>query len=359
MKNKILYVVAAGSGGHILPALTLAKRWLESTPGGKVIFWGSNKAIDQKVIANATFLSEFIGINLTGFSFKKIWRLPVLIFWLIFAFFKCMYCCIKQRPEKIICTGGLIGLPTCLAGRLTGTPVEIYELNVVPGKAVKALMPIVSKVYIAFEQTKKYCKFLGLNLSYKCELTNYPIRFSEQDRLPQDKNKIIEQINKENVATKAFSPDRKTIFILGGSQGSVMLNECFKEFLKAHPNIQDQIQVIHQIGNREIETYKKMYQSLNVPAIIFAYREDLKNFYNLADLIICRAGAGTIFEVEFFKKPCIVIPLVAATTSHQIQNAQAMAQKHPTLFTVIDQAALAAYNKILGDAIIKKLGLKG
>ncbi|KKQ32832.1 MAG: UDP diphospho-muramoyl pentapeptide beta-N acetylglucosaminyl transferase [candidate division TM6 bacterium GW2011_GWF2_37_49] len=357
MKNKIIYVVAAGSGGHILPALTLAKRWIENTHGGKVVFWGSNKAIDQKVIANATFLSEFIGINLTGFSLKKIWSLPILIFWLIFAFFKCMYRCIKQRPEKIICTGGLIGIPTCLAGRLTGTSIEIYELNVVPGKAVKALMPIASKIYIAFEQTKKYCTFLGINLSYKCELTNYPIRFSEQDRLPQDKNKIIEQINKDNVATKAFSSDRKTIFILGGSQGSVMLNECFKEFLKYQPNIHGQVQVVHQIGNREIETYRAMYQSLYVPAIIFAYNEDLKNLYQLSDLIICRAGAGTIFEVEFFKKPCIVIPLVAATTSHQVQNAQAIAQKHPTLFTMIDQAALAANNKILCDEIINKLGL--
>jgi UDP-N-acetylglucosamine--N-acetylmuramyl-(pentapeptide) pyrophosphoryl-undecaprenol N-acetylglucosamine transferase len=355
MIDKVIYVVAAGSGGHILPALTLAKHWQTNNHNGKIVFWGSNKAIDKKVTSDATFLSEFIGINLTGLSLKKFWRLPAIIFWLIFAFIKCACRSIKQRPEKIICTGGLIGIPTCLAGRLTGTPVEIYELNVVPGKAITALMLVASKIYIVFEETKKYCSFLGIDLSYKCEVIKYPIRFSDEDRVPQDKNKIIEQINRENIATKEFSPNRKTIFVLGGSQGSVTLNKCFQKFLQDNPNLYNKIQIVHQIGNNEIDSYLSMYKSLDLPAIAFSYNPDLKNFYQLSDLIICRAGAGTIFEVEFFKKPCIVIPLVAATTSHQIQNAHAMAKKHPELFTVIEQKALETDNKILGNEIIKKI----
>lgn len=352
MKNKILYVVAAGSGGHILPALTLAKRWLEQTPEGKIVFWGSNKAIDQKVIANATFLSEVVGINITGFSLKRPWLLPVMFFWLIFAFFKATIHSIKQRPEKIICTGGLIGLPICLAARLTGTPVEIYELNVVPGKAVKALMPIANKIFIVFEQTRKYCHLLGINFEKKCYLTRYPIRFSEQDRV-NDKNQIIDTINQEYHPTLPFAPDRKTVFILGGSQGSVSLNKIIKEFLRTNRNLSNKLQIIHQAGGSNQSERLTAQDYFDFPAIVFSYNENIKDFYNLADLIICRAGAGTIFEIEFFQKPCIVIPLVASTTSHQVQNAQAMAQKHPNMFTIIDQKSLELNPQIVKDAILQ------
>jgi UDP-N-acetylglucosamine--N-acetylmuramyl-(pentapeptide) pyrophosphoryl-undecaprenol N-acetylglucosamine transferase len=357
MKNKILYVAAAGSGGHILPALTLAKRWTEQNPSGRIVFWSSKKALDQKIVANAPFVSEVIGVNLTGFSLKKFWLLPVLFFWLIFAFFKCMYRSIKQRPEKIICTGGLIGLPTCVACRLTGTPVEVYELNVVTGKAVKALLPIANKIYIAFGETKKYCTFFGINFDKKCELTQYPIRFTEHDKILEDKNILITQINNQNFPPKPFSEPRKTIFILGGSQGSHSLNNAFKLFLQNNQQIHEQIQIIHQIGSFALEEWQNFYKTSSIPAIAFAYNENLKNFYQLADLIICRAGAGTIFEIEFFNKPCIVIPLVTSTTSHQVQNAYAMAKKHPELFTVVEQNALNFSNKILDHEALKKLFL--
>lgn len=362
MKNKILYVVAAGSGGHILPALTLAKHWLAQTPDGKVVFWGSNKAIDQKIISNATFLSEVIGVNITGFSLKRPWMIPALMFWIVYSFFKAAFRSIKQRPEKIICTGGLIGLPICLAGRITGTPVEIYELNAIPGKAVKSLIPIANKIYIVFDETKKYCRWLGINFGKKCHLTQYPIRFSEQDRLNSAEllknsiNKIIERLNKEFNPTKPFTPNRKTIFVLGGSQGSMSLNKIIQSFLRSESNWTNQewcnkIQIIHQVGGSSINLISKENDYFGFPAIVFSYSENIKDFYNLADLIICRAGAGTIFEVEFFQKTCIVIPLIASTTSHQVQNAEAMARKHPNLFTVIDQKSLEGDCKILQDAV--------
>ena len=82
---------------------------------------------------------------------------------------------------------------------------------------------------------------------------------------------------------------------------------------------------------------KIFYERHHIPAVVFAYNEQLQNFYNLADLIICRAGAGTLFEAEFFKKRCIIIPLQTDLNDHQLQNAQAMAQMYPDRFSVVMQ----------------------
>jgi UDP-N-acetylglucosamine--N-acetylmuramyl-(pentapeptide) pyrophosphoryl-undecaprenol N-acetylglucosamine transferase len=97
------------------------------------------------------------------------------------------------------------------------------------------------------------------------------------------------------------------------------------------------------------------YQELDVPALTFFYNEHVKDFYNLADLIICRAGAGTIFEVAFFEKPCIVIPLVAHSTSHQVDNAHEIAKQYPHLFTMIEQSTITATSTVFHETIIKKL----
>lgn len=337
MKKKILYVVAAGSGGHILPALTLARRWLENNPQGRVIFWGSSNLLDQRIILKNDFLSEVITLNIGKFSFGKFWRVPVLCVQVIFIFLRSFFRAIKDRPEKIISTGGLLSIPVCIGCKLAFIPVEIYELNLEPGKAVKFLMPFTSKIFVVFQKTKSLCKIAGLNFENKCELTNYPVRFN-QNVFNINKSEIVENINKK--FRQEFSIDRKTIFLLGGSQGSQLLNQALKKILEQNSKLYSEIQVIHQTGDNISESWISFYKDLKIPAVVFDYDENIQNFYLLSDLIICRAGAGTLFEIEFFRKKCLVIPLVAASTSHQVYNAQAMAEQYPDLFKIMSQDEL-------------------
>jgi len=136
---------------------------------------------------------------------------------------------------------------------------------------------------------------------------------------------------------------------MGGSQGSFFINSLFKDWLEKEENRHSKIQVIHQTGNRDDRNWHSFYREMGIPSFIFSFYDNLKIFYSVADLVICRAGAGTLFELEFFKKLSLVLPLKTKQTSHQIFNAQEMAAKNPDLFVVQNQSLkqedLAVFSK--------------
>ena len=100
------------------------------------------------------------------------------------------------------------------------------------------------------------------------------------------------------------------------------------------------IQIIHQLGNHETDEWHTFYTSLKIPALIFSFHHEIEYCYAAADLVLCRAGAGTLFELIFFQKPSIVVPLETNHNNHQLFNALACAQTHPQLIHVIRQKSL-------------------
>lgn len=344
MKQRKLFAVASGSGGHILPALIAAKAWHTKNQENPVIFCTGISALDKKILSEYAFLSSIRHFSIDKFSPKKFWLYPKILIQVIWACIKSFGLVIRHKPTTILSTGGLIAIPLCLAGRMLGSRIEIYELNVIPGKAVKALMPLAHVIYTPFAATKKHCHLFGCNFERKCQFCHYPIRFTEEDR----------RIPITNIPN--FQNNKKTIFLLGGSQGSRILNNALKAFLlQAQQQTLDSIQVIHQTGKLDDFDWAAFYKKLNIPALTFSYHEKVRDFYNQADLIICRAGAGTIFEVAFFQKQCIVIPLVASTTAHQVENAREIAHQHPDLFTMIAQSTVTSQPTVLYHAIMEKL----
>jgi UDP-N-acetylglucosamine--N-acetylmuramyl-(pentapeptide) pyrophosphoryl-undecaprenol N-acetylglucosamine transferase len=354
--KETLCAVASGSGGHILPALIAARTWHHRHPKYMVIFCAGSSTLDKKILSNYAFIGRIIHFSLSKFIPYKVWLYPKIMLQIPWALLKSLWVILKYRPTTIISTGGFIAIPICLVGRLFGSRIEIYELNVLPGKAVKLLMPLAHVIYTPFYATQKHCRLFGMNFELKCQQCAYPIRFLEQDK-KFDKAAVIDAFN-EQISSELppFESSRKTIFLLGGSQGSLMLNNALKQFLQhASEKIRSSIQIIHQTGNLDNFDWTTFYQELDVPALTFFYNEHVKDFYNLADLIICRAGAGTIFEVAFFEKPCIVIPLVAHSTSHQVDNAHEIAKQYPHLFTMIEQSTITATSTVFHETIIKKL----
>lgn len=336
MGNKILFVIASGSGGHILPSIVLAKKW-KLKEHGKVIFFTGNKKIDQKILEDSNVIDKKIYLKLDSFPGKKILLYPVFFTQLFICLIKSIYYSYKYKPNKIITTGGYLAIPVCFAGKLFRSFIELYELNVVPGRTIVFLSFIANKISIVFKDSKKHLK----KHSRKLVLTNYPLRYSDQDKIFNKKD-LIEKINKEyffrnhnsEKNTLLFSENKKTIFLLGGSQGSIFLNNYFKNWLIENKDITKKIQIIHQTGHNDKTNLISFYKNLNIPAIIFSYQQNLKNYYLLADEVVTRAGAGTLFELEFFKKKSKIFPLITTTTSHQVDNAKIMEKRNEGLFEI-------------------------
>jgi UDP-N-acetylglucosamine--N-acetylmuramyl-(pentapeptide) pyrophosphoryl-undecaprenol N-acetylglucosamine transferase len=346
MKRSTLFIVAAGSGGHMLPALQCARTWLADNPGGWVEFFTGTSALEQKIVADKPFITTVHHMAMGKFSLRRWWLLPIIALQALRIFCQAFYYALRLKPDVVISTGGLLSVPVCIAARLARRRVEVYELNLVPGKAVSTLMPFANVIHIVFPQTRAYCHWRWKDFAAKCHDAAYPIRFTQADR-NVDKATIIDTINQtlhNRGLEPAFATDRKTLFVLGGSQGSVLLNTLTKKLIESHAELAAKIQVIHQTGPFDETSWVGWYQEQQVPALTFSYDERINQFYVLADLIVCRAGAGTMFEIAFFKRPCVVIPLVAATTGHQVHNALAMAELHPHLFHVLKQDDVVANN---------------
>ncbi len=241
------------------------------------------------------------------------------------SFIKSFFYLCKYRPEKIITTGGVIAIPVCIAGFLLRIPIIIYSLDAKPGKAIKALIPFAHSIITCFSSTQHFFPAL------KCSFGPYPIKFNNND------SSLNTNDAKNNLG---LSPHKKTVVILGGSQGSLFLNNCIKQFITDSLFPLDTLQIIHQTGSLDTTDWQTFYTSYNITAHVFSYHPNLSTIYAAADLIICRAGAGTLFEIKFFNKRCIIIPLKTSTTSHQIDNALAMINEYPELFYAIAQEVI-------------------
>jgi UDP-N-acetylglucosamine--N-acetylmuramyl-(pentapeptide) pyrophosphoryl-undecaprenol N-acetylglucosamine transferase len=229
----------------------------------------------------------------------------------------------------VITSGGIVAIPLCIVSSLLKIPVIIYELNAVPGKATLFLSSFAQTIYVCFDVAKQWFKGSVL-------VTEYPLRSMQ-------------------LSVRKHS-DRCTIVILGGSQGSIQLNTIFLQWLEKNEIYHKSIRLFHQTGSLDTRNWNDIYASKLIEATIFEYTQAIEEIYSQADIIICRGGAGTLFEILHCNKRAIVIPLEHVTTNHQWDNAHAMAITYPELFSVFREREIIAnmqpFNELLSSIII-------
>lgn len=332
MNPAVIFFVAAGSGGHINPAVTLAQQALKQNEKVTIHFFTGTKTLEQTLARKLTEAHHH-SCRLGQFSLRRWWQIPLHIGNCIKIIYQSYKLARKYNPQEIVTTGSFLALPVCLGAWLAGTPVTVYELNVEPGKSVKALFPLAKKIHCVFPKTVDAQDFITQRYRHKMVISPYPLRFTPQDYSQKDALQAI-----SSRTQIPFNCDRtiRTIFVLGGSQGSVFLNEALIYWIESSKP--SNIQVIHQTGQRDAERIKSFYQKNDITAYVFDYDHDIQTLYQAADIIVCRAGAGTLFEIAAYKKMALIIPLTAHTTSHQVANAHEIAKLHPnTMFVIDDQ----------------------
>lgn len=296
---KKIILTGGGTAGHVIPNLALVPSLRAA--GFDIYYIGSKKGIERE-------LAEAAGLPYFGISSGKLRRYASLknatdIFRVIGGLAGAMRVIRKIKPDIIFSKGGFVVVPVIAAAKLLRVKSIIHESDMTPGLANKLAMPFASKVCVSFPETLKHIP------KQKGVLTGSPIR-------PE----LLEG-NKENgFKYVGCKTDKPVLLVTGGSQGAAAINACVREAL---PTLLETFLVVHLCGKGNLSGIKQEGYTE------FEYvNEHMADVLAMADIVISRAGANTLFELVALKKPNLLIPLSAkASRGDQIQNAASFAKQ--------------------------------
>lgn len=300
MKPKGVRVIMAGggTGGHLFPALAIAKEISRRFEKAELLFITGRRKMELDILGRTGFLQRSIDVEgLKGRGWLKGLRALIK---LPLSFIQSFFIIRGFTPDLIVGVGGYSAGPVCMLARFMGIPSAIHEQNSYPGVTNRLLCRVVDKVFISFEESRAH--FPGGSLL----LTGNPIR----EELLSGETKRRER------------DDTFTILILGGSQGARAINRCVVTTLKILKEKGMEPGVIHQTGEADHEEVVEAYSREDVKGEILPFIEDMGRAYGRADLVISRAGAMTVSELAALGKASILIPYPHATNRHQETNAQ-------------------------------------
>lgn len=302
-----IMIMAGGTGGHVYPALAVA-RVLKSN--GHEVFWlGSVGGMENKIVAANGIHME--NINIKGLRGNGILSWLKAPFKLVSSLIQSINIIKKHQPDSVLGMGGFVTGPGGLAARLSGVPIVLHEQNATVGLTNKLLQPISNKVLQAFPNS-----FKGENIT----TVGNPVRKDIED-----------------IVTKTKINNPLHILVIGGSLGAQIFNEIIPELMA---EIGSKITVCHQTGANKLESTKTRYAELNVDdSQVVEFIEDMSGAYLWADLVICRSGAMSIFELAAAGKPAILVPYPHAVDNHQWFNAQFLVESGAA--KIVDQKDLS------------------
>lgn len=289
--NKTIIISAGGTGGHIFPALAIAKQLQNSY---KIIWVGAKTGLENTLIPQHGFLLETVTV--AGVRNKGLLRKLLLPFTLLRAHVECLKILLKHRPALVVGFGGYATFPITLTAKLLAKPVVIHEQNSVAGLTNRILARVANKILVAFPYVLTSSKTL---------LVGNPVR-----------QEIIAAFHNKNILGEGVAGLR--ILIIGGSLGAKALNDNVPLALAKLGN--KVAEVTHQVGRSEIEPIAEIYRQNKVSAKVVNFVEDMAAAYTNADLIICRAGASTVAEVACAGIAAIFVPYPYAVDDHQTVN---------------------------------------
>jgi len=297
-------IAGGGTGGHYFPALALGQELSER--GHSVLFVGSERGIEGRLgfpPAQTTLLLP--SSSFRGKGLKSLLSIPGHISSLArtVSFIK------TYKPELSIIFGGYSSLPVGLASALLKLPLFVQEQNSVPGKTNRYLSRFAAHAFLGFPSASSY-------LSCPSTFTGNPLRREitetalKAETFPETRKFYRKQLN--------LQPERKTLLVIGGSQGALWLNQLLE---RAIPHLPKEIQVIHITGAGKEGRLKELYSRHSIPAFVVPFYERPWELYAAADAAVSRSGALVMGELAAFKIPTLFVPYPYAADEHQLKNA--------------------------------------
>jgi UDP-N-acetylglucosamine--N-acetylmuramyl-(pentapeptide) pyrophosphoryl-undecaprenol N-acetylglucosamine transferase len=296
--------MAAGTGGHVFPALAVALKLQEQNV--RTEWMGTHQGMENRLLEGSGI--QIHAVSAKGLKGKGIARLIAAPFMLAQALIQSMRILSKVQPDCVLGMGGFVSGPGGLATKLMGRKLVIHEQNAVPGFTNKLLAKIANQVFEAFPNTfTKNAKIIHTGNPLRKEI----VALSAQSR---------------NIRN---SSQRLRILVLGGSQGALAINEVVPDVLADFPK-EIRPSVWHQTGERTLERTQAAYADKGLDSeddiTIAAFISDMVEAYSWADLVICRSGASTVSEIAAVGLPSILIPYPHHSDQQQTQNANWLIQ---------------------------------
>lgn len=309
MSNYRFIVSGGGTGGHIYPAIAIATALKGRFPKAEFLFVGASDRMEMEKVPQAGF--KIVGLWISGLQRSLSLKNLMFPFKVLVSLIKARKILKNFKPHMAIGTGGYASAPVLKAAAQIGIPYVIQEQNSYAGITNKWLAKKADGIYVAYEGMERFFP------ESKIILTGNPVR-EILTGFGSEKSKAFEYFG--------LSPQMPVLLVIGGSLGSARINQLIAEKSEW---LQDQgVQLLWQCG----KSYYKKYESLdseNVRVKSFVNKMDYA--YAIADIIISRAGAGTISELCIVGKPALLIPSPHVAEDHQTKNALALVAKNAAL----------------------------
>jgi UDP-N-acetylglucosamine--N-acetylmuramyl-(pentapeptide) pyrophosphoryl-undecaprenol N-acetylglucosamine transferase len=296
-----LLIAGGGTGGHVFPAMAIAREWLSRGTEREVVLVGTTRGIEMKLVPQAGLPLETLRV--AGLKGKGGGTLLKNLFKLAPAMLDASRVVKKHKPIGAFGVGGYAAGPMLLTTWMHGIPNVIFEPNAEPGFTNKSLARISARIATGYEISAR-------TWGEKAVVTGCPVRpefLTIAQRIPQKPLRVL---------------------ITGGSQGALPVNRAFVDAMDFLATRKNEMSIVHQTGERDYDAVRTAYARREILAEVVPFLSNMPERFAWADIIVCRAGAITAAEVAAAGRAAIFIPFGRATDSHQLRNAQELARQH-------------------------------
>jgi UDP-N-acetylglucosamine--N-acetylmuramyl-(pentapeptide) pyrophosphoryl-undecaprenol N-acetylglucosamine transferase len=297
-------MTGGGSGGPVTPLLAIAAEWKKREPDVQISWIGTPNGPERTLVEAAKF--SFSPLSAPKFDRTRPWTIPFVPFQLVTSCVKAIKLLQELEPSMVISAGAYVSVPVIWMAWLLRIPVWIHQLDVEPGMANKLMAPFAKRISVTFQES------MSAFSAKKTELVGCMYR------------KVL-RLGEKEVAQKVYGLDasKPTVVVMGGATGAAKINEIMSIIGR---DLAKRMNVLHLTGRGKMLTALEEIGGTYVPMEFLG--EGIADVYAAADVVIARAGIGTIAELAALGKPSIILPIVG---THQEANAQALEERNAAI----------------------------
>lgn len=295
-----IVVAGGGTGGHLFPGLATAREISRRRPDADILFITGARRMESQILDRSGFRQASIDVE--GLKGKNIRKAAATLLGLPRGYRQARRLLKSFSPSVVFGVGGYSSGPVCLAARRMHIPSAVHEQNSYPGLTNRILGRLVDRIFISFEESRS--------------------------RFPREKTVFTGNPVREEIIAAGGEAAAKegplNLLVVGGSQGAAAVSTAVVDALEVLRDQGRSVRVVHQTGTADYPRVLKLYTEKGLLGSVSPFIDDMAEAYSRSDLVIARAGAGTISELAVLGKPSILIPFPFAANDHQTTNAKAL-----------------------------------